>query len=99
MLHGFAVERERRWRQGKNSAVISVWQDIGKRVGGRQMGIAAQVTFRDHLVPNRDGVPRKKSVTPIITGHAKLAATGDGFNLPGVGPESKIVPAQRDRLR
>src|SRR5436190_16568581 len=63
------------------------------------MGISVQVSFRDHLLPNRDRVPRKKSVTPIIAGQAKLAAAGDGFKLTGVGLESEIVPAQRDRLR
>src|SRR5436189_5890921 len=35
MLHRFAVERERRWRQGKNAAVIGAWQEVGDRFGGR----------------------------------------------------------------
>src|SRR5262245_3005549 len=89
IFHRLVVERERWRRERKHAPGIARLENLSDRFGCREMRIANEITLGQYLVPNRDGVPGKKSVAPIIAREPELAAAGDGLEFACVGPETK----------
>jgi len=54
-----------------------------------------QISIRKYFMADGDGVPGKKTLSPVVHRQPELAAAGQRLELPSVRTESKIAAAKR----
>ena len=76
-----AVEPRLRRTDPEDAATVSRIEDLRDRRGLGQVGVAVQCVLFEYDMADRDRVPRREAVSPIVERQAKLAEAGNGLNL------------------